>query len=67
MNSIPQQAVAKGKGQSELDRAQATIVSSRVVRMSPTPPLEDIFECVGRGAPFAMPGILVSAGIPIQI
>jgi hypothetical protein len=43
MNSIPQHAVAKGNGQRELDRAHATIVSSLVVRMSPTPPLEDIF------------------------
>ena len=28
MNSIPQQAVANGSGQSEFERAQATIVSS---------------------------------------
>jgi hypothetical protein len=38
MNSIPQQAVAKGSGQSEFDRAQATIVSSFVVRKSAGPP-----------------------------
>src|SRR5438128_444541 len=31
MNSMPQQAVAKGRGQREFARAQATIVSSRVV------------------------------------
>ena len=39
MNSMPQQAVAKGSGHRELDRAQATILSSRVVRKSEAPPL----------------------------
>jgi hypothetical protein len=39
MNSIPQQAVAKGSGHKEFERAQATIVSRRVVRKSATPPV----------------------------
>src|SRR5262245_28920518 len=39
MNSMPQHAVAKGNGQSEFFRAQATMVSRRVVRKSaPAPP-----------------------------
>ena len=38
MNSMPQHAVAKGRGQREFARAQATIVSSRVVKKSAAPP-----------------------------
>jgi hypothetical protein len=38
MNSMPQQAVANGSGQSEFERAHATIVSRRVVRKSEVPP-----------------------------
>ena len=38
MNSIPQHAVAKGRGHSEFERAQATIVSSFVVKKSAPPP-----------------------------
>ena len=34
MNSIPQQAVANGKGQSEFFRAQPTSVSRRVTKKS---------------------------------
>jgi hypothetical protein len=39
MNSMPQHAVAKGRGQREFFRAHPTMVSRRVVRKSaPAPP-----------------------------
>src|ERR1700730_14368230 len=54
MNSMPQQAVAKGKGHSEFLRAQPTIVSRVVTRKSvPAPAAE---EAGGReGSAFFLP------------
>ena len=47
MNSMPQQAVANGNGQSELLRAQDTISSSFVTRNSPSP-VAPAGGCAGR-------------------
>jgi hypothetical protein len=52
MNSIPQQAVAKGYGHSEFDRAQATMVSKRVVKKSAPPPGPFRGSCAGSGCPW---------------
>ena len=50
MNSMPQQAVANGKGQSEFFRAQPTISSSRVTRKSAPPPAAPVAGGIGAPA-----------------
>src|SRR5512143_1976630 len=61
MNSIPQQAVANGKGHSEFLRAQATISSSRVTRNSAPPP--PAFGPGSEGSAPVLPTVLMASAI----